>query len=40
MVEIKVTGSDTEENARKVAKAIAVSQLCEKRLFFGGDPTG
>ncbi len=37
MVEIKVTGSDTEENARKVAKAIAVSQLC-KTAFFGGDP--
>ncbi|HOV32819.1 MAG TPA: bifunctional glutamate N-acetyltransferase/amino-acid acetyltransferase ArgJ [Candidatus Hydrogenedens sp.] len=37
IVEIKVTGSDTEENARKVAKSIAVSQLC-KTAFFGGDP--
>lgn len=37
LVDIKVTGSDTEESARKVAKSIAVSQLC-KTAFFGGDP--
>ncbi len=36
-VEIKITEADTQENARKVAKSIAVSQLC-KTAFFGGDP--
>ncbi len=36
-VEIKITGADTVDNARKIAKSIAVSQLC-KTAFFGGDP--
>ncbi len=36
-VEVKVFGADTLDNARKVAKSIAVSQLC-KTAFFGGDP--
>ncbi len=37
IVEVNVMGADTEENARKVAKAVSVSQLC-KTAFFGGDP--
>ncbi len=37
LVEIRITGADTEDNAKKIAKSIAVSQLC-KTAFFGGDP--
>ncbi|MGC8739435.1 MAG: bifunctional glutamate N-acetyltransferase/amino-acid acetyltransferase ArgJ [Candidatus Hydrogenedens sp.] len=36
-VEIKISEADTIDNARKIAKSIAVSQLC-KTAFFGGDP--
>lgn len=36
-VEIVVSGAATEEEARTVARAIAVSQLC-KTAFFGQDP--
>ncbi|MCX8066134.1 MAG: bifunctional glutamate N-acetyltransferase/amino-acid acetyltransferase ArgJ [Candidatus Hydrogenedentes bacterium] len=36
-VEIEVVGAKSRDEAKRVAKSVAVSQLC-KTAFFGGDP--
>lgn len=37
LVTVKIKGADDEENARKIANAIATSPLC-KTAFYGADP--